>query len=198
MKVYVSEIRPLREKNWARDNSMFSLGILLKLLTTEEPIMAQFVSNLEKNTGRKRPTMAIRFAFLIENFFDKLSSQVFYRNSHTNPLFLLAFPHTELGEPVARAARSSAGTLIKWRIFIDSKLNPARNGYFLLNEFGGPIFYFKYFLRTMSSWSSKKITKNLLPVIWQFHKIVRKEPLRVEKPTLKLNLFSSVKFSQRY
>ena len=106
MKVYVSEIRPLREKNWARDNSMFSLGILLKLLTTEEPIMVQFVSNLKKkkkNTGRRRPTMAIRFAFLIENFFDKLSSQVFHRDSHTNPLFLLAFPHTELGEPVARA-----------------------------------------------------------------------------------------------
>ena len=39
--------------------------------------MAQFVSNLEKYlTGTKRPTVAIRLGFLIENFLVKLSSQV--------------------------------------------------------------------------------------------------------------------------
>ena len=44
--------------------------------------MAQFSSNLEKtHTGRKRPTMAIRLGFSIENFFANLSSQVFYWDS---------------------------------------------------------------------------------------------------------------------
>ena len=63
--------------------------------------MAQFASNLEKNlTGRKRPTMAIRLDFLIENCFVKnnylLRSQVL--SSHTNPSNL--FPDTELGVSV--------------------------------------------------------------------------------------------------
>ena len=52
--------------------------------------MAKFDSNLEKNhTGRKRPTMAIRLLFLIENVKVKLSFQVFYRNSHTDPYMAL-------------------------------------------------------------------------------------------------------------
>ena len=64
--------------------------------------MAQFASNLEKNlTGRKRPTMAIRLDFLIENCFVKnnylLRSQVL--SSHTNPSSNL-FPDTELGVSV--------------------------------------------------------------------------------------------------
>ena len=35
--------------------------------------------------------MAIRLGFLIENFFVKLSSQVFYRDSYTNP-YIVRFP----------------------------------------------------------------------------------------------------------
>ena len=89
--------------------------------------------------------MAIRFAFLIENFFEKLSSQVFYRDSHTNPCGVRWLSLTRNLGLLRRAARSSAGSLIKWRIFIYSKLNPARNGYFLLNEFGDPIFLFQIF-----------------------------------------------------
>ena len=42
------------------------------------------------------------------------------------------------------------------------------------------------------------ISKNLWPVFWQFHKIVQKEPLRVEQPTQKFNIFWSVKYSQRH
>ena len=42
-------------------------------------------------------------------------------------------------------ARSSAGTLIKLRIFMDAKTNPSRNGYFLLNEYGDPHFSFHIF-----------------------------------------------------
>ena len=41
-------------------------------------------------------------------------------------------------------------------------------------------------LRMVSSWSGKKISKNPWPFFWQFHKIVQKEPLRVEQPTLKV------------
>ena len=67
--------------------------------------MAQFASNLGKNnTGGKRPTMAIRLGFLTENFFLKLSSQVFYRDTHINPYILLAFPHTgPVAQPVKHA-----------------------------------------------------------------------------------------------
>ena len=35
---------------WTRKNSVFSLGILLGPLTTDEPIIAQFASNLEKSS----------------------------------------------------------------------------------------------------------------------------------------------------
>ena len=75
----------------------------IRPLTTEELIIVQFPSNLEKkhtgrkriwkkkNTGRKRPTIVIRLGFLIENFFVKLYSQV-YRDSHTNPYIFVAFP----------------------------------------------------------------------------------------------------------
>ena len=53
-------------------------------------------------------------------------------------------------------ARISSRILIKWRIFIDAKLSPSRNGYFLLNEYGDPQFLFHIFAETVSSWSSKK------------------------------------------
>ena len=46
--------------------------------------------------------------------------------------------------------------------------------------------------------SRKKTAKIYGQFFWQFHIIVRKEPLRVKLPTLKLNLFWSVKFSQRH
>ena len=70
------------------------------------------------------------------------------------------------------ACAQAHAPLIKWRIFIDAKLNLLRNGYFLLTIFA----------------------ENF----WQFHKIVEKEPLQVEQLTLKLNLFWSVKYSQRH
>ena len=62
--------------------------------TDNQELMAKFASNLEKknHTGRKRPTMAMRLGFLIENFFRKI---IF-----SGLIFLLAFPHTELGETV--------------------------------------------------------------------------------------------------
>ena len=57
--------------------------------------MAQFALNLEKKyTGRKGPTMAIRLGFLIENFFIKLSSQVVYWYSYTNPYIFVGFSLT--------------------------------------------------------------------------------------------------------
>ena len=67
--------------------------------------MSQFASNLKNtHTGRKRPTMAIRLGFVIENFSVNLSSHVFYRYSHTNPYIFVGFPsHTELGAPVLGA-----------------------------------------------------------------------------------------------
>ena len=46
----------------------------------------------ENYTRRKQFTMAIRFGFLIENSFVKLSSQVFYRDPHTNPYIFVGFP----------------------------------------------------------------------------------------------------------
>ena len=46
--------------------------------------------------------MAIKLGFLIEKFFVKLSFQVFYRDFHTDPYKLSAFPHTELGAPVLK------------------------------------------------------------------------------------------------
>ena len=47
----------------------------------------------EKNhTGRKRSTIAIRLGFLSENFFVKLSFQVYYRDSHTEPCTFVSFP----------------------------------------------------------------------------------------------------------
>ena len=50
--------------------------------------MAQNVSNFEKTTqDPQRPTMAISLGFLL-----KLSSQVFYRDSHTNPYIFVGFP----------------------------------------------------------------------------------------------------------
>ena len=58
---------------------------------------------------------------------------------------------------------------------MDAKLNPSKNGYFLLNEYGDPYFLLIFLLRTASSWSSKKFSKNLWRLFWQFHKIVRKE-----------------------
>ena len=36
--------------------------------------------------------MALRLGFLIENFFVKLCSQVFYRDSYTNPYIFVGFP----------------------------------------------------------------------------------------------------------
>ena len=55
--------------------------------------MSQFASNLENtHTGRKRPTMAIRLGFVIENFSVNLSCHVFYRDSHTNPYIFVGFP----------------------------------------------------------------------------------------------------------
>ena len=50
------------------------------------------VESGKKHTGRKRPTMAIRLGCLIENLFVKLSSQVFYRDSHTKPYIFVGFP----------------------------------------------------------------------------------------------------------
>ena len=47
---------------------------------------------INTHTGRKRPTMALRLGFLIENFFVKLCSQVFYRDSYTNPYIFVGFP----------------------------------------------------------------------------------------------------------
>ena len=54
--------------------------------------MAQFASNQEQKTGRKRPTMGIRLGFLCGNFLVKLSSQVFNREYHTNPYIFVCFP----------------------------------------------------------------------------------------------------------
>ena len=64
-----------------------------------------------------------------------------------------------------------------------------------------PPFFFSYYflLRTLSSWGSKKISKKSMAsfffhkIYGQFHKIVGKEPLRVEQLTIKLNSFWSVK-----
>ena len=57
--------------------------------------MAQFASNLEKSlTGRKRPTMAIRLGFLIENLF------VTYLLRSFTVVQILIFPHAELGASV--------------------------------------------------------------------------------------------------
>ena len=69
------------------ENGVYSLGYLMILLTTEGLKIAQIALNLEKkkHTGRNQPTMSIRLGFLIKNFFVQLSSQVFYRDSHTNP-----------------------------------------------------------------------------------------------------------------
>ena len=54
----------------------------------------------KKNTGGKRPTMAITLGFLIENFFCKIIfSGLFYWDSHTNPNIFVVFP-SELGAPV--------------------------------------------------------------------------------------------------
>ena len=95
--------------------------------------------------------------------------------------------------------RISSHTSIKWRIFTDAKLNPSRNGNYLLNGYGKPQFIFIFLLRTVSQWSTKKIIKNLWPFFWQFHaEIGRKELLRVEQLTLKLNLFWSVKYSHSH
>ena len=58
---------------------------------------------------------------------------------------------------------------------------------------GVPHFLFLFLLRTVSSWSSKNSAKIYSQLFWQFHSIVRKEPLRVEQPTLNLNLFWSAK-----
>ena len=69
-------------------------------------MMAQFASNLEKknHTGRKRPTMAIRLGFLIENCFRKIIfSGLLSGFPYKSFIFLLAFPHTELGVPVSSA-----------------------------------------------------------------------------------------------
>ena len=46
------------------------------------------IESEKHHTGRKRPTMAIRLDFITE----KLSSQVFYRDSHTNPYVFVGFP----------------------------------------------------------------------------------------------------------
>ena len=45
-----------------------------------------------KNHTRKRPIMAIRLGFLMEKFFVKLSCQVVYQDSHTNPYIFVGFP----------------------------------------------------------------------------------------------------------
>ena len=42
-------------------------------------------------------------------------------------------------------ARISSLTLIKWRIFVEAKLTPSKNGYFLLTEYGGPHILFHSF-----------------------------------------------------
>ena len=41
--------------------------------------------------------------------------------------------------------RISSRTLIKWRNFIDAKINPSKNGYFFLIEYGDPHFLFYAF-----------------------------------------------------
>ena len=41
----------------------------------------------KKHIERKRPTMAIRLGFLIENFLGKLPSQIFYRDSYISLYF---------------------------------------------------------------------------------------------------------------
>ena len=57
MKVYVSEIRPLREKNWARENSMFGLGILMITVDNRgtDNGSVRVESGKKKHTGRTRP-----------------------------------------------------------------------------------------------------------------------------------------------
>ena len=56
------------------------------------------------------------------------------------PWFALLNPTAHIS--CITGARRSAGTLIKWRVFIDAKPNPARNDYFLMNEYGDPHFIF--------------------------------------------------------
>ena len=56
--------------------------------------------------------------------------------------------------------RISAGTLIKWRIFIGAKLNPSRNGYFLSpGRVQWPPFFISYFcsLRSKRTCSKKEL-----------------------------------------
>lgn len=82
--------------------------------------MAQFASNLKKNhTGRKRPTRAMRLASfpgslerererpqlglsmcLPESHLQIISFSPAPKTLETRLLFLLPFPHTELGAPV--------------------------------------------------------------------------------------------------
>ena len=57
--------------------------------------MAQFASNLKKKKkpNRKEATHnGNKARLLIENYFVKLSSQVSYRDSQTNPYIFVCFP----------------------------------------------------------------------------------------------------------
>ena len=56
---------------------------------------SKIMLNLEKNTGRKRPTVAIRLGFLIENFWYNYLLKSFIRIPIQILVFLFTFPHTE-------------------------------------------------------------------------------------------------------
>ena len=63
--------------------------------------MAQIVSDLENNhTGRKVPTMAIRFGFLIENFSYNCCLKVLIGSPTQILIFFVGHAHTELRAPV--------------------------------------------------------------------------------------------------
>ena len=77
--------RYARDPVWCvPENSVFSLGILVSPLTTEKLKMA----HVDNNTH----TQAIRLGFLIENFFVKLTFQVFCWDFYTDPYTFAGFP----------------------------------------------------------------------------------------------------------
>ena len=72
---------------------MFSLGIFTIAVDnrgTDNDFIR--VESGKKHTGRKQPTMATRLCFLIENVVVKLSFQVFYQDTHTDPYTSVGIP----------------------------------------------------------------------------------------------------------
>ena len=95
----------------------FEFGLVTSLCLSDDKQRQTKTLEKKNRTVRKRPTMAIRLGFLIKFSLHYLVSS-FIGIPNTNPYILLAFPHTELGEPVQLKLKLPAQSFTTFSSFV--------------------------------------------------------------------------------